>query len=159
MKYMFFPCAMAKVRRNHLGEKDFLIDQAEREIRSELRMQTAWQGVRALLKAEGVSLTDQERALGVLSGCCMAALCKNTYLKFAVPVKIVWDGCDGYIEWYVAVESDDYKIYNGNLITRSESFTPFDVVQCSIDDVPTDEDGVKNFDGYFLTKSGNVYRL
>jgi len=73
-------------------------------------------------------------------------------------VKIVCDGCDGYIEWDVAVESDDYKIYKGDLITRSESFTPFDAVLCSIDDVPADEDGENNFEGFFLTKTGKVYR-
>lgn len=63
------------------------------------------------------------------------------------PVFIVWDGCDGYIETTDAVH------YNG-----AHEFRAFPVVPVSIDAVPIDEDGERDFTGFFVTTSGNVYR-
>jgi hypothetical protein len=74
-------------------------------------------------------------------------------------VKIVWNGCDSYTEWDFALESADYKIHQGALITKTESFTPFEVEHIDMKDVPTYDDGEKNFEGLYLTENGNAYKL
>ena len=61
-------------------------------------------------------------------------------------VKLVWNGCDSYIE---STES---------VFTRSEEFTPFDVVEIDIENLPKDEDGELDFDGVFGAESGKFYR-
>jgi hypothetical protein len=72
-------------------------------------------------------------------------------------VKIVWNNCDSYVELNDA-ESRGYEVKGDKLIGRTETSTAFDVVPCSIDEVPVDEDGEKVFEGFFLTESGKVYK-
>ena len=72
---------------------------------------------------------------------------------------IVWNGCDSYTEWDFVLESADYKIHQGELITQTESFAPFEVERIDMNDVPIDEDGEKNFEWLYLTENGNVYKL
>jgi len=63
------------------------------------------------------------------------------------PILIVWNGCDGYTETTALVH------YN-----RADEFHAFRVVPASIEEVPVDEDGEKDFTGLLLTDTGNLYR-
>lgn len=71
---------------------------------------------------------------------------------------IVWNGCDSYTEWDFVLSNADYETKDGKLITRSESFTPFEVELIDMKDVPAFDDGEKNFEGLFLTENGKVYK-
>lgn len=79
-------------------------------------------------------------------------------MKTQKTVKIVWNDCDGYIELDVAESRTERKVEGDKLIGRHETHTAIEVVPASIDEVPVDEDGEKNFDGFFLTETGNVYK-
>lgn len=63
------------------------------------------------------------------------------------PVLIVWDGCDGYIE------TEDPVHYKG-----AQEFRAFPALPVGIEEVPIDEDGERDFTGFVMTTSGNVYR-
>jgi hypothetical protein len=73
--------------------------------------------------------------------------------------KLVWNGCDNYIEVEnLRIGQDGW---NGKTMnTPRESFTPFEAVEVSIETVPLldIETGERDFDGFFLTESGRVYR-
>lgn len=62
-------------------------------------------------------------------------------------VFIAWNGCDGH------TETDGSPIYRG-----PHAFPSFEVAPACIEDVPVDEDGERDFSGFFLTDTGNVYR-
>ena len=62
-------------------------------------------------------------------------------------VFIAWNGCDGH------TETDGSPVYKG-----AHEFPAFEVTPASIEEVPVDEDGEKDFTGFFLTDTGNVYK-
>jgi len=64
---------------------------------------------------------------------------------------IIWNGTDGYIELSEAESSPDYKFIRGELVTRTESFSPIKVRESEASTL-TDDDEV------FLTVSGNWYK-
>ena len=70
--------------------------------------------------------------------------------------KIVWNGCDGYVEAEDAVargyDFDGEKLYHG-----AKEFTAFEATEVSPADLPKDEDGEPDVDGVFCSESGKVY--
>jgi len=72
-------------------------------------------------------------------------------------VKIVFNGCDGYVELDSAA-ARGYEVLEGKLIATTGSFTPFSVTPSSLNEIPVDEEGEKVFEGFILTESGKVYR-
>lgn len=72
-------------------------------------------------------------------------------------LKIVWNNCDGYIELNEA-RSRGYNVTGDKLISRTETSTAFDVVPCSIDEVPFNDDGERDYQNFFLTETGNLYK-
>lgn len=71
--------------------------------------------------------------------------------------KIVWNGCDNYIEEEQATrrgnDFDGVKLYHG-----SREFTAFEAVEISPNDLPKGEDGEPDFNGVFGTETGRFYR-
>ena len=73
-------------------------------------------------------------------------------------IKIVWNGCDGYVETYAA-EARGYDFDGEKLHTQREIFIPFDVEKFDISNLPEDEDGGLILpEGVFITETGNFYR-
>lgn len=60
--------------------------------------------------------------------------------------KIVWNGCDSYIE---STES---------VFTMHDEFKPFDAIEINIDNLPKLEDGEIDFDGVLGAESGKYYK-
>ena len=75
-------------------------------------------------------------------------------------VKIVWNGCDAYIEFDDAKRDPDYrdKIKGESLFTQTEEHHAFEVVEIDSSTVPVDGDGEMICDGIFLTAAGKFYR-
>ncbi len=73
-------------------------------------------------------------------------------------VKLVWNDCDGYIELHRAIDRG-YEIQGDKLIGKTEVHKAFDAVPCALTDIPVDEDGERNFDGFTMTETGNYYRI
>ena len=73
-------------------------------------------------------------------------------------VKIVWNDCDAYIELDVAESRTERKVEGDKLIGRNETHTAIEVVPALWAHVPEDEDGEPNFDGFYLTETGNIYK-
>lgn len=71
--------------------------------------------------------------------------------------KIVWNGCDGYVEAADAVQRgydfDGVKLYKG-----SQEFTAFEATEIDPGSLPKDEDGAPDFEGIFSSESGKFYR-
>lgn len=77
--------------------------------------------------------------------------------------KIIWNGCDGYIELEVLKQDLDAKFDGDTLICRTETFTAFEVEQIQESEVPRDEDGelfLEECRGimYYATETGNFYQ-
>ena len=72
-------------------------------------------------------------------------------------VKIVWNGCDGYVEADEAVrlgyDFDGERLYHG-----AHAFPVFEAVEVDISSVPLDDDGEPIVDGLFGGEGGKVYR-
>ena len=60
--------------------------------------------------------------------------------------KIVWNGCDSYMEGEESV------------FTVREEFTPFEVIEVPLSEIKVDEDGDYELDGVFATEAGKFYR-
>ena len=60
--------------------------------------------------------------------------------------KIVWNGCDAYIE------------SSESVFTPREEFKPFAVTEVSEEDVPVDGDGEFDFNGIFVTENGDTWK-
>ncbi len=60
--------------------------------------------------------------------------------------KLVWNGCDGYIESEKSV------------FTTREEFKPFEVIEINKESIPVDDDGEMILDGIFLSESGRFYK-
>jgi len=71
--------------------------------------------------------------------------------------KIVWNGCDGYVEADLAAHRG-YNFYDGKLYHGSQEFTAFDATEINPADLPKDEDGELDFNGVFGCESGKFYR-
>ena len=71
--------------------------------------------------------------------------------------KIVWNGCDGYVEADEAVsrghDFDGEKLYHG-----AQEFTAFEATEINPDDLPKDEDGEPIFDRVLGSETGRFYR-
>lgn len=69
--------------------------------------------------------------------------------------KIVWNGCDGYVEADEAARRghnfDGVKLYHG-----AQEFTAFEAVEITPDDLPTDGEPI--VDGVMGTETGRFYR-
>lgn len=74
--------------------------------------------------------------------------------------KIIWNGCDGYIEFDDAKRDPDYrdKIKGNALYTQSEEYEAFSVVEIDESTIPVDEDGELICDGIFVTAAGKFYK-
>lgn len=88
---------------------------------------------------------------------CYSFITHNEEGKRMNTVKLVWNGCDEYIELSKA-EDYGYKI-QGELIGKTEVHKAFDAVPCTLADIPLDEDGERDFDGFTMTETGNYYRI
>lgn len=71
--------------------------------------------------------------------------------------KIVWNGCDNYVEAAQAEQRgydfDGEKLYHG-----AQEFTAFDATEIDPADLPKDEDGEPDFNGVFGSESGKFYK-
>lgn len=71
--------------------------------------------------------------------------------------KIVWNGCDEYVEADEAVQRgydfDGEKLYNG-----SQKFTAFEAEAIDPANLPNGEDGEPDFNGVFGSESGKFYK-
>lgn len=71
--------------------------------------------------------------------------------------KIVWNGCDGYVEADEAVQRgydfDGEKLYKG-----LQEFTAFEATEIDLASLPQDEDGEPVVDGVFGSESGKFYK-
>ena len=71
--------------------------------------------------------------------------------------KIVWNGCDVYVEADEAVsrgyDCDGEKLYHG-----AQEFTAFEAVEIKILDLPKDEDGEPIIDGVLGSETGRFYK-
>jgi hypothetical protein len=80
---------------------------------------------------------------------------KQAQAKSSV-TKIVWNGCDCYIEADDAVrlghDFDGEKLYHGAV-----AFSVFDATEIEVEDLPKDEYGEPDFDGVFGTETGKFY--
>ena len=47
-----------------------------------MRKEIIWEAVKASLKADGIAISDKERAVRSLSQCCAASVCIAVYLEF-----------------------------------------------------------------------------
>ena len=70
--------------------------------------------------------------------------------------KIVWNGCDNYIEADKATERG-YQFDGLKLYHRAEEFTAFEAEEIDPADLPKDEDGEPDFNGVFGTETGKFY--
>jgi hypothetical protein len=71
--------------------------------------------------------------------------------------KIVWNGCDSYVECDAAVSR--CVNFDGEFThTTREKFAAFDAVKINPDTLPKDENGETDFDGIFGTETGNFYK-
>lgn len=71
--------------------------------------------------------------------------------------KIVWNGCDGYVEADEAVQRG-YNFDGSNLYNGYQEFTAFEATQIDPDSLPKDEDGEPEFNGIFGSESGKFYK-
>ena len=71
--------------------------------------------------------------------------------------KIVWNGCDGYVETDEAVRRG-YNFDGEKLYHRADAFTSFEAVEINPADLPKDEDGELVLDGVFGTETGKFYK-
>lgn len=71
--------------------------------------------------------------------------------------KIVWNGCDNYVEADQAVQRghdfDGNKLFHG-----SQEFTAFDAVEIDPATLPKDDDAEPDVDGVLGSESGKFYR-
>ena len=71
--------------------------------------------------------------------------------------KIVWNGCDNYVEADQAAqrghEFDGEKLYPG-----AQEFTAFEATEIDPANLPKDEDGEPDFNGVFGSESGKFYK-
>jgi hypothetical protein len=61
-------------------------------------------------------------------------------------IKLVWNGCDNYIE-------SDKSVF-----MQREEFKPFEAVEININTLPVDEYGEINMDGVLGCENGKYYR-
>jgi hypothetical protein len=71
--------------------------------------------------------------------------------------KIVWNGCDSYVEIDQAV-ARGYDCDGEVLYTPREAFTAFEAIEINPADLPVDEDGEPDFNGVIGTETGRFYR-
>lgn len=84
--------------------------------------------------------------------------------KMTTTTKIVWNGCDGYMDIdSVTARFSGYNIERNEdgtatLYTPRESFESFAVVEIDEATVPTDEDGLAVLDGLYVTDDFRVWK-
>lgn len=71
--------------------------------------------------------------------------------------KIVWNGCDSYIEADQAI-AHGYNFDGEKLYTQRGSFAAFDATEIDPNSLPIDEDGERDFSGIFGTEAGRYYK-
>lgn len=74
--------------------------------------------------------------------------------------KLIWNGCDGYVELDLAKRDPDYrgKIKGETLYTQTEEHSAFPVIEIDEASVPIDDDGEMICDGIFISVSGKFYK-
>lgn len=70
--------------------------------------------------------------------------------------KLIWNGCDGYMELDRAVTLG-YDVQGETLYKQHESFNAFDASEIDPDTLPL-IDGERDTDGVFVTETGKYYR-
>ena len=71
--------------------------------------------------------------------------------------KIVWNGCDNYVEADQAkrlgYNFDGEKLFHG-----AKEFMAFEAVEIFLESLPKDDDGEPDLNGVFGSESGNFYK-
>lgn len=70
--------------------------------------------------------------------------------------RIVWNGCDGYVEADDAVRLG-YNFDGEKLYHKQHSYSAFDVEEIDQKALPVVEDGEPDYTGVFASESGRFY--
>lgn len=73
-------------------------------------------------------------------------------------MQIVWNGCDGWIELALAEPEQGRLLMGGTFGGQQGLNKPFNVMPASWDEIPMDEEGEPNFEGFYFTETGNLYK-
>ena len=71
--------------------------------------------------------------------------------------KIVWNGCDGYVEADEAV-GRGYDFDGATLFHGGQAFKAFEATEIKPEDLPVDDDGEVDVNGVFGTETGRYYK-
>lgn len=71
--------------------------------------------------------------------------------------KIVWNGCDSYVELDQA-SFRGHNVVGEKLFHGAHEFTAFEAEEIDPETLPKDADGDANFDGIFGTETGKFYK-
>ena len=72
-------------------------------------------------------------------------------------MKLVWNGCDAFIESRLA-QRYGHDFEAGQLFSGAHAYSEFDAVEIDVSLLPLDDDGEPDMNGVLASESGKLYR-